>query len=263
MVILFMSWLSLLSCFGFSAYIAPAPKSAKQDPSLFQNITVRNGLPTYCIDSTAFSIFQRRLKCLRGGTVAAELALLRTESSNEYMRSNELHAYEFFVNTQNKMRVESCSQAEFEYVPLLPLNWRVGKLDAPKECSYASLIEDIVSYVKYVKEVRKVDMQSGPLRFVVASTFNMRTAMGTGMPTQIRRGTIYDTVTQFVTSVHIGHYERYPQCPDLLRKSWKYVVEIPYLPIDSGLAFLNFQKISYQSYFCCRFCDTLSSLLLY
>lgn len=25
-----------------------------------------------------------------------------------------------------------------------------------------------------------------------------------------------------------GHYERQPQCPDVLRKQWKYLVEIPY-----------------------------------
>ena len=38
--------------------------------------------------------------------------------------------------------------------------------------------------------------------FIVASTFNMRTEMGAGMPTQVRRGTIYDIVTKFVTNMH-------------------------------------------------------------
>lgn len=55
------------------------------------------------------------------------------------------------------------------------------------------------------------------------------------MPSTLRRGEIYETVTEFVTSLHIGHYERYPQCPDLLRKSWKFVTELPYLPLQSML----------------------------
>jgi hypothetical protein len=40
-------------------------------------------------------------------------------------------------------------------------------------------------------------------------------------------------VTNWVKSTHIGHYERIPQCPDLLRKWWKHVVELPYLPIQT------------------------------
>ena len=31
----------------------------------------------------------------------------------------------------------------------------------------------------------------------------------------------------------MGHYERHPQCPDVLRKWWKHVTEIPYLPTQT------------------------------
>ena len=75
--------------------------------------------------------------------------------------------------------------------------------------------------------------------FTVASTYNMRTAIATGMQTQVRRGEEYDLVTNFVTSMRIGHYERYPQCPDLLRRSWLYVVEIPYIPYKSFYYYLG------------------------
>jgi hypothetical protein len=62
---------------------------------------------------------------------------------------------------------------------------------------------------------------------VLRSTINR---ILTGMPTQVRKGEIYDLVTLFVTTLSIGHYERWPQCPDLLRKSWRYVMELPYVP---------------------------------
>ena len=44
----------------------------------------------------------------------------------------------------------------------------------------------------------------------------------------------YDTVTSFVQRTFLGHYERAPQCPDLLRKGWRGVVELPSVPFDDG-----------------------------
>jgi hypothetical protein len=35
-------------------------------------------------------------------------------------------------------------------------------------------------------------------------------------------------------ALSVGHYERWPQCPDLLRKSWKRVIELPYIPLLSS-----------------------------
>lgn len=72
-------------------------------------------------------------------------------------------------------------------------------------------------------------------QFIISSTFNLRTEMGTGMPSTARRGPVYDTVTAFVTSTYLGHYERFPQCPDLLRKGWKGIIEIPFIPLTSPI----------------------------
>ena len=41
----------------------------------------------------------------------------------------------------------------------------------------------------------------------------------------------YDAVTSFVTSLLLGHYERFPQCPDLLRRHWPGAIELPHLPL--------------------------------
>lgn len=193
-------------------------------------------LPTYCIDEGALRIFGRRFQCMRGGAVN-ELALLRKEDASEYARAHELVAHLFFVETPNPYRRSDCKDAELEYIPLLPLHWLVGKPGIPSEnCSYAALISDILEYVAYVKKTRKITnltKDNSLPRFTVASTYNLRTEMGTGMPTQVRRGFAWDTVSEFVMSVSIGHYERWPQCPDLLRKSWKHMIELPYVPLTS------------------------------
>jgi len=34
-------------------------------------------------------------------------------------------------------------------------------------------------------------------------------------------------ITSFIESLYLGHYERITQCPDILRKNFKYVVELP------------------------------------
>lgn len=33
------------------------------------------------------------------------------------------------------------------------------------------------------------------------------------------------------TNLNLGHYERQPQCPDVLRKQWRSIVEIPFLSL--------------------------------
>jgi len=119
-------------------------------------------------------------------------------------------------------------------VPLLPLHAKASRLgssadiggpgNASYACSYASLISDIERYVAARKP-------SGRKTFAVSATFNLRTEMGVhGMASQVRRGPQYDQVTAFVTSMYLGHYERFPQCPDLLRKHWPGVLEMPYVP---------------------------------
>lgn len=197
--------------------------------------------PSYCIDAMALKIFERRFTCLQGpgrnGTARSELEYLKRTSASEYFRAHELLAHEYFVETlQNPFRKPHCydSDVEFEYIPILPLSWIADTVtDKKNPCSYASLIEDIVSYVDHVTNSRKgpFDNPKGPQRFFIASTFNLRTELGKGMPTQIRKGVVWETVSKFFMSVRIGHYERWSQCPDLLRKTWKGAVELPYLPI--------------------------------
>jgi len=123
--------------------------------------------------------------------------------------------------------------AQLEYVPLLPLHTVAAPLGSSADiggpgnasfaCSYASLVSDIERYVA-------TRQPSARKAFAVAGTFNLRTELGVrGMASQLRRGPQYDQVTSFVTSTFLGHYERFPQCPDLLRKHWPGVLEMPYV----------------------------------
>jgi hypothetical protein len=42
----------------------------------------------------------------------------------------------------------------------------------------------------------------------------------------------------------VGHYERWPECPDLLRKWWKTSIELPYLSIQSLFHFQDLNLLS-------------------
>jgi hypothetical protein len=139
-----------------------------------------------------------------------ELEYLRQYSATDFQRAHELLAHKYFVEDANPHRVSDCSTADMEYIPLLPLSWRTGiptntlctsngfcppRFVADPVCSYKRLIEDIVKCVDYVVNVRKQDMAAGPHKFSVASTFNMRTSIGFGLPTNRRAGAIYNAVT--------------------------------------------------------------------
>ena len=120
-----------------------------------------------------------------------ELKLLKDESATEYFRSHELFAHDFFVENseRNPLRVMSYQEAEFEYIPLLPLHWRSSNGD--ERCGYKDLINSLLKVQEYLQQRdQKLVEEKVPLRprFSVASTFNLRTALGTGMPTQLRRG---------------------------------------------------------------------------
>lgn len=196
-------------------------------------------VPTYYIDPVISKILvDSRQHCLRyfngsaGSAALAELSQLAKESATEYFRSHELLAHAFFVESEqrNPHRRNSYSEAEFEYIPLLPLYW----ISNNQNCGYRSMIDSILQVQAYVVDRDTKYQVSNPLegirpKFSVASTFNLRTVLGTGMPTQVRRGAAWESVSAFVMSLSIGHYERWPQCPDLLRKSFKYVVELPYV----------------------------------
>ncbi len=84
-------------------------------------------IPTYYLDPNVVTIFGARAACMRG-SAANELSVLRQESASEYFRGHELYAHIFFVEQalQNPYRRKRIEDAEFEYIPLLPLHWRIA-----------------------------------------------------------------------------------------------------------------------------------------
>ena len=62
------------------------------------------------------------------------------------------------------------------------------------------------------------------------------------------KGEAWTKISKFVMDLSIGHYERWPQCPDLLRKSWKYVVELPFvhLPLVGNDNYLKDRDIMFH-----------------
>ncbi len=169
-------------------------------------LAMTNYIPTYYIDPNVLSIFGRRVVCMRNQSAVTELHLLKQESASQYFRSHELYAHMFFVeNEHNPYRRHKLEDAEFEYIPLLPLHWRV---ESAVECSYTELVKDILKFASYEQE-RNTHLKNTTLRpkFTVASTYNMRTEIGAGMPTQLRKGDAWNTVSAFVMGISIGHYE--------------------------------------------------------
>ncbi len=202
---------------------------------------VQLDIPYFCVDKNVLKVFSSRLSCLglEGSTnPVAALAGSDHVDAGELQHSQEVMAYQWFVlEKHNPYRVECVdSRVRLEYIPLLPLNWLSEQLGAVSEisgplnstykCSYASLINDIEKYVqKRLPSSRKL--------FAVAGTRNLRTQMGVlGLRENIRKGEQYDAITKFVTSVYLGHYERFPQCPDLLRKHWPGAIELPSVPLS-------------------------------
>eukprot|EP01041_Mallomonas_annulata_P005933 gene5933-11969_t len=210
--------------------------------SLHESYNITRNVPTFCVDTLTLKIFSKRVSSCSSLTSSSstwtalhELQHLYRSSAREYQRAHELLAYYWFVEEIHNPYRRPCSEADLEYIPLLPFHWHARNIplnDTISHCSYKALINDIIQYVEYSK-TRTFQHGHVPRRFIVASTFNLRTMMGSGLPIQIRAGKIYETVTSFVTNVMIAHYERWPQCPDILRKGWKgHIVELPYIPID-------------------------------
>ena len=198
----------------------------------FNPIASNHNIPTFFIDPEVLKIFQPRiLSCLEfvqsGARSELLFSLLERElqslpaiSASDFFRSHEIISHLFFTKPNNPYRRLNYEEAEFEYVPLLPFAWRSSNSkfkDAKNLCTYSQLILDILSCAKYLQQRDTARKSNHTLpRFTVASTYNMRTQMGTGMPTQVRRGAAWTTVSNFVMDLSIGHYERWPQCPDLV-----------------------------------------------
>jgi hypothetical protein len=212
---------------GLFALLVHYVLSETFDPTDENRISVGH-TPTYCVDPKILDIIKSRtMSCFHGGgTAFDEYRHLRNLSVADFHRSHELLAYLYFVEYKDNPHRRPCEQADFEYIPLLPLAW---KSDVPtstyctaggycprkprvpntlEACSVRSLINGIIDIVKYVKTVRNQAMDASIPKFTVASTYNLRTFMGYGLPSASRSGPMHAAVTSFVTATHIGHYER-------------------------------------------------------
>ncbi len=248
-IVLNLSLLSIAVLIVVEAVSPPAPK--------IQSNLLHNGVPTYHVDPHILKLGQDRYK--QCGLHYAEndgeyskFAFLELQflyhqhSASEYFRGHELLAYQFYVEHrhQNPFYRENRLDAALEYIPILTLPWK-AKVEKESPCSYASFIQFLWSIWKYIQSrdgLSTADVMAGksesqqqkqlPIKFFVSSTFNMRTEWGKGMSSANRKGDEWDSISAFVMSLCVGHYERWPECPDLLRKWWKYVVELPYLDIS-------------------------------
>ena len=209
--------------------------------------------PKYCVRDEVLAIFAPRYQhCMTDGDAYKELAGLRAKSVSDYHHSHELFAQLYFLDPANPHRAPSCDAADgasMEYVPLIPLAWRTGlptntlctangycpptHPNPDPQCSYSILIEEIVKYVEDITITKGQKLSDGLPKFSVAGTFNLRTSIGFGLPGTNRKGRVYDAVTSLVVNSYMGHYERHPQCPDVLRKWWKHITEMPYIPIQT------------------------------
>jgi hypothetical protein len=147
------------------------------------------GIPLYYIDPQVLQIFEKRAtSCLLHGSALNELTSIRSTTINlgragVFFRAQELYAYNFFVEQRdvNPYRVKNAEDAEFEYIPILPLHWRSTEM----KCSYKALMDDILLYIAYTKgssQIKKLPV------FFVSGALNLRTFMGEGMPSQLRKG---------------------------------------------------------------------------
>ena len=204
--------------------------------------------PTYCIDPQILLITNTRAeKCFTSGSSSHELQYLRGTSVANYHRAQELLAFQYFVEYKANPFRRPCANADFEYIPLLPLAWRSGIPTSttctaggycPKKnvtgdvdaCSVRGLIDDIVNIVKYIKNDRKqTDLTLGIPKFTVASTYNLRTFMAFGLPNSARSGAIYAAVTAFVTGIHRTLLYSSLQFAHLLSKPLTLIVTYPIL----------------------------------
>ena len=222
------------------------------------NLRINSTSPTYCVDEETVKIFQSRYEhCMQNGDALQELAYLRTRSASDFQRSHELLAHLYFLDPNNPHRVP-CEKANMEYIPLVPLSWRTGiptstlctangycppNLPSPDpKCSYKELIQDIVRFNEYITDIKKMQMSDGLPKFSVASTFNLRTSIGFGLPGTNRNGKVYDAVTNVVVNSYMGHYERHPQVETTLKMVYS-------TALQSKIFFIYFWVFLFLSFF--------------
>ena len=170
----------------------------------------KTSVPSYFIDEEVSRIFQSRINnCLGSNTPVTELNNLRESSVSHYQASQELIAYTYFMDPHNAHRRHCSEGAELEYIPFLPLSWKVGFStqtvctsggECPRTplthpyCDIKYLVEDTLRYVKYVKG----NPTKNAIPFIVTGAFNVKTVLGFGMPKQIRRGSAWNSIMWFV-----------------------------------------------------------------
>ena len=124
-------------------------------------------IPTFYVDPNILDIFQPRIISCMGGTIniTSEIDYLRSYKASEYFRSHELYAYGFFIdNLKNPYRSFELKNSEFEYIPILPLSWRVSR---SIDCTYKRLIQDMLKCIAYLKERNKKLTTTIPPMFMV------------------------------------------------------------------------------------------------
>lgn len=211
-------WLQLVLLAGTGATPVSTPLSVPPNSSTPYPPYPRvpTSVPTYCMDPKVQHIFQGRLDaCLGSGHsphLFDELQLLRHSSVADFQAAQELAAFQYFTDKNNPHRRPCGPEADLEYIPLLPLAWKVGfptrttctaggvcphqPLSNP-HCEIKYLIEDVLKYVQYAKS-RSVLSNHISLPFVVTGAVNVKTILGFGMPTQNRRGSAWKDVMWFV-----------------------------------------------------------------
>lgn len=213
-------------------------------------------LTTFCVDPKAVELFKGRIdSCLGGRSIEDEIDRLLHTSVFHFQKLHELFAYRYFVtNENNPRRMASCANADFEYIPFLPLSWKLEfpvqtwctagdvcprRATSDESCGAARMVKDLLRFIQYVQSERGEDIDKGAQRLIVTSAYNLKTVIGRGMSAAIRKGDEHRLLSAFIESTVLGHYERLTQCADVLRKQWRHVVEIPYVSVIDSLAQLG------------------------
>lgn len=199
-------------------------------------------VPKYTIDPQLLAIATKRaqqcqlpLSATSRTAAVQELERLHNTSAYDYYRSHELLAYHYFVEyrEQNAHYVSSLEAAELEYIPILPLHWRKHL----PGCAYKDFIQDLLAMHRLLKA--RDSSKPAPIRFFVSTAANMRTAWGTGMPLQVRRGDAWVAISELSQWLAVGHHERWPECPDLLRKQFRHLTEMPFVNLGDPVGGYN------------------------
>ena len=140
--------------------------------------TFGSSVPTFCINKLFHNLVTRHFVPITSEVIQIEISRLKQTSASEYFRSFDLLAYNYFVLEQNPLRT-TCDKAMYEYFPFLPFYWLPPAISPQYNSNVSVLINDILSFV----EIDNLSPESGSKRhrFTVASPYNFRTLLGSGI----------------------------------------------------------------------------------